>query len=318
MAPSFRGSSATTTSPSPDQPGDENAEPLINENGQLQAYYSSLESRIGYKLLLGGTRHFGYYEEDIYWPFPLAAGLRRMEDKLAEALDLPHGSRVLDAGCGVGHVAMRMAQTHRLRVEAIDVVDHHLYKASRNFKQTGLPPEQLRVRKMDYHNLESLSSQSFDGIYTMETFVHATDPEAVLRGFYRLLRPGGRLVQFEYDHNTLEASPQDMARSMDQVNKYAAMPTNAISHPGVLKKMLEEAGFEGVVVRDYSQNIVPMTRLFFLLALIPYLFVRLLGLERWFINTVAGVEAYRGQGHWHFLAISANKPGAWIDTIKPE
>ncbi|KAI0973102.1 S-adenosyl-L-methionine-dependent methyltransferase [Xylaria arbuscula] len=293
--------------------GDEDTEPLINANPQLQAYYYSLESRIGYRLLLGGTRHFGYYEKNTYWPFPFSRSLRRMEDKLAEVLALPPGARVLDAGCGVGHVALRMAQTYKLRVEAIDVVDHHIYKASRNFKQAGLPPDQLRVRKMDYHNLESLDSLSFDSIYTMETFVHATDPEAALKGFYRLLRPGGRLALFEYDHTANETSLQEVARTIDKVNEYAAMPTNAISHPGVFKRMLEEAGFEDVIVRDYSPNIVPMTRFFFLLALIPYLFVRLLGLEWWFINTVAGVGSYLGYRHWRYLAISAQKPGGSID-----
>ncbi|GAP90147.1 putative methyltransferase type 11 protein [Rosellinia necatrix] len=131
----------------------------------------------------------------------------------------------------------------------------------------------------------------------METFVHATDPEAVLKGFYRLLRPGGRLVQFEYDRNTCEGSPRDMAHSMDQINNYAAMPTNAISHPGVFKRMLEEAGFEDVIVRDYSKNIIPMTRFFYLIAWIPFLIVRFFGLERWFINTIAGVEMFRGREH---------------------
>ncbi|KAI0389533.1 S-adenosyl-L-methionine-dependent methyltransferase [Xylariaceae sp. FL0594] len=290
--------------------------PVINPNPQLQSYYHSAESRIGYRLLLGGTRHFGYYDKDTYWPFPLSWALRKMEDKLAAALALPPGSQVLDAGCGVGHVAIRMAQAHGLRVEGIDIVDHHIAKATRNFERAGLPPGQLRARKMDYHNLESLSSASFDGIYTMETFVHATDPKAVLRGFYRLLRPGGRLAQFEYDHilvdnrETLANTPVlEMVESMHQVNKYAAMPTNAISHPGVFKEMLEEVGFTDVVVRDYSENIVPMTRFFFILAWLPYLLVRLLGLEHWFINTVAGVESYRGRRHWHYVAISARKPG---------
>ncbi|KAI1350357.1 S-adenosyl-L-methionine-dependent methyltransferase [Xylaria sp. FL0043] len=305
-------------SDSADQSREEDTEPPINANPKLQTYYHSLESRIGYKLLLGGTRHFGYYEEDTYWPFPLTKSLRKMEDKLAEALALPPGSRVLDAGCGVGHVALRMAQTFNFRVEAIDVVGHHVYKASHNFEQAGLLQGQLRVRKMDYHNLESLSSQSFDGIYTMETFVHATDPKAVLKGFYHLLKPGGRLVQFEYDHNTPESSPPDMVRSMDKVNEYSAMPTNAISHPGVFKKLLEEAGFEDIVVRDYSKNIIPMTRFFFVLALIPYILVRLLSLERWFINTVAGVESYRGRGHWHYLAISARKPEGPTEAVESQ
>ncbi|KAI2624882.1 S-adenosyl-L-methionine-dependent methyltransferase [Hypoxylon sp. NC1633] len=290
--------------------------PLINSNSELQSYYYSLESRLGYRLLLGGTRHFGYWEHDSYWPFPLSRGLRNMEDKLAEALALPSGSQVLDAGCGVGHVALRMANTHGLRVEAIDVVAHHVSKAQRNIERSGLPNGAVRARRMDYHHLESFAADSFDGVYTMETFVHATDPKAVLSGFYRILRPGGRLVQFEYDHNALDSAPDDIAASMVKVNKYAAMPTNAISHPGVFRHMLEDAGFEDIVVRDYSENIRPMTRLFFLLAIVPYFFIRMLGLERYFINTVAGVGSYRGRRHWHYVALSATKPGGSIEASK--
>lgn len=35
--------------------------PVINDNPELQSYYQSLESRVGYRLVLGGTRHFGYW-----------------------------------------------------------------------------------------------------------------------------------------------------------------------------------------------------------------------------------------------------------------
>lgn len=239
-----------------------------------------------------------------------------MEDKLAEAIALPPGSQVLDAGCGVGHVALRMAKKHGLRIEAIDVVGHHVTKAQQNAERSGLPKGTVRVSRMDYHHLEPFASGSFDGVYTMETFVHATDPKAVLAGFYRILRPGGRLAQFEYDHNELDSAPQDVAVSMVKVNKYAAMPTNALSHPGVFKQMLEEAGFEDIVVRDYSDNIRPMTRIFFLLAIVPYFFIRLFRLERYFINTVAGVGSYRGRDHWHYVAISATKPGGPVEPSK--
>lgn len=75
-----------------------------------QSYYDTLESRIGYKLFLGGTRHFGYYDPGTIWPFPLTPALRRMEDYLYTSLDLPEGAKVLDAGCGVGHVARHLAQ----------------------------------------------------------------------------------------------------------------------------------------------------------------------------------------------------------------
>jgi len=283
--------------------------PLINPNPQLQSYYYSLESRIGYRLVLGGTRHFGYWEHDTYWPFPVSGGLHAMEDKLASALALPAGAHVLDAGCGVGHVALRMAKEHGLRVSCIDLVQHHVDKAQRNIANSGLPKGTVTARRMDYHHLETISDKSLDGIYTMETFVHASDPTSVLRGFYRILRPGGHIAMFEYDHNFLEGEREDLAHSMRQINEFAAMPTNAVSHPGVFKQMLEDAGFVDVVVRDYSKNILPMTRLFWLLGIIPFFFVKLLGLERYFINTVAGVEMHRGYGRWRYVAISASKPG---------
>ncbi|RAL17629.1 class I SAM-dependent methyltransferase [Aspergillus homomorphus CBS 101889] len=294
-------------------------QPLIDKNPQLQSYYHSLESRIGYRIFLGGTRHFGFYEHDTWWPFPISRSLRAMEDKLAGLLELPRGASVLDAGCGVGHVAIHLATEHGYKVQGIDIIEHHLYKARRNITRAGLSEHQVTVRKMDYHHLQSLRRESFDGIYTMETFVHATDPESVLAGFFRLLRPGGRLALFEYDHVLSVADTQEqaaMVEDMRKINEFAAMPTNSRSHPGTFKEMLEDAGFEDVVVRDYSENIRPMTRLFFLVAYVPYLIVTMLGLQRYFINTVAGVQSYRGRDHWHYLAISARKPGTPIEPAK--
>lgn len=292
------------------------SEPLINDNPKLQTYYASLESRIGYRVFLGGTRHFGFYEHDTYWPFPIGRALRRMEDQLASLLNLPEGATVLDAGCGVGHVALHLARKFKYRIQAIDIVDHHVAKAKRNFARAKLPEGQLSVRKMDYHHLESLDDASLDGIYTMETFVHATDPKAVVAGFHRILRPGGRIALFEYDHEFISDSPEDMADSMRKINDFAAMPTNAISHPGFFKKTLEEAGFTDVVVHNYSEKIKPMTRLFYLVAYIPWLIVTFLHLEKYFINTVAGVETYRGHGRWRYVAITAQKPGGTIESIK--
>ncbi|KAK3991070.1 S-adenosyl-L-methionine-dependent methyltransferase [Cladorrhinum sp. PSN332] len=240
---------------------------------QIQSYYASPESRIGYRLILGGTRHFGYYDRDTYWPFPLFKSLRKMEDKLAAALDLPNWAHVLDAGCGYGLVAMRMAETHGLRVSAIDLVERHVKHAKQNIARSGLPGGAITVQQGDYLNLEHIADESLDGVYTMETVVHAADPEAVLRNFYRVLKPGEHLAQFKYDNN-IKKQDKHIDVAMRKVNEFAAMPTNAKSSPGAFKQMLEDAGFEDagfedVVVRDYSANILPMSRFFFLLAIVP-------------------------------------------------
>ncbi len=293
-----------------------NSEPIINNNPALQSYYQSLESRLGYRLVLGGTRHFGFYENGSGWPWPIGRALRKMEEKLLEILALPKGSRVLDAGCGVAHVAIYMARKG-LTIVGIDIIDHHIAKAKRNIARSGLPAGQVTVQKMDYHHLESFQSNSFDGIYTMETFVHATEPEAVVKEFSRILQPGGRLALFEYDQCfESEQALGDLALSMKQVNKYAAMPTNERSKPGFFKDILEEAGFIDVVVRDYSENIKPMLWLFYVMAVVPYFFIRLFHVEAYFINTVAGARGFIGQRYWRYVAITATKPGGKIEGVK--
>jgi sterol 24-C-methyltransferase len=229
-----------------------------------------------------------------------------MEDHLFDTLGLKHGAQVLDAGCGVAHVAIHIAEKGLL-VQGIDIVDHHIMKAQRNIEAQGLKAA-VKVRKMDYHHLDAFAAASFDGVYTMETFVHATDPEGVLQEFLRVLKPEGKIALYEYDHRDMGTVSKNLRNSMDKVNEYAAMPTNTRFDEGVLERMLEEAGFEDIVLEDLSLNIRPMLRLFFAIAIIPYLFITLFGLEAWFVNTVAGVQGYRGRCIWRYVAVSARKP----------
>ena len=280
--------------------------PVINSNHSLQKYYASLESRVGYRLLLGGTRHFGYYEGSS-WPFPISKALRAMEDHLFHTLGLDKGALALDAGCGVGHVAIHLARKG-LKVEGIDVVDRSLETAKQNIAAAGLESA-ISLQKMDYHHLDGYKDSTFEAVYTMETFVHATDPEAAIREFFRILKPGGRIASYEYHHINLISAPPRLKDAIEKINNYASMPSNARFDKGVHQKMLEEAGFQDVSVRDLTANVLPMLKLFFILAYVPYLFVRLLGLEAWFVNTTAGVEGYRAKEYCKYMAVSARKPG---------
>jgi sterol 24-C-methyltransferase len=291
---------------------DESA-PLINKNEALQDYYYALESRIGYGIVLGGTRHFGYYEQDTYNPFPIGAALRRMEDRLAKTLNLPAGSQVLDAGCGIGHVALRLAEAHLLQVQGIDVIDHHIVKARRNIQARGMSGK-VKVRKMDYHHLDAFSNNSLDGAYTMETLVHSTSPETVASEFYRVLKPGGRVVLFEYEHSDMNVDPKGRATSWSMINKYAAMPAHDRFTYGTIGTILKKAGFTDVKTEDITIHVKPMVLFFFLLAYIPYLFVVALGLQKYFVNTMAGVEGWRARHSLKYVIVSGTKPMKIGDT----
>lgn len=283
-------------------------QPPIRPNAALQKYYASFESRIGYRLFLGGTRHFGFYDSAKSSPFSISRALRRMETRLYDALGLAEGSQVLDAGCGVGHVAIYLAQ-HGLRIRGIDLVESHLKKARINVKKSGLD-EKIKLDLADYHDLQILKANSFDGVYTMETFVHATKPLVALKEFYKVLKPGGKLALFEYDHAASSELPSEAVTNLKIVNEHAAMPANQSFEPGVVEKLMSEAGFENVRIEDISQNIMPMLWLFWVVAYVPYLVIRIFGLQSHFINTMAAAEGYDAmkKQYTRYIIVTATKP----------
>ncbi|KAH3917696.1 hypothetical protein HBH56_043690 [Parastagonospora nodorum] len=105
---------------------------------------------------------------------------------------------------------MTMAR-HGLNVQAIDITPHHVANAKKNVRGYGLQ-DRIKVDYANYHNLSQFPDASFDGIYTMETFVHADDPIKVLNNFKRLLKPGGVVVLHEADFSRDSDKLQDVLR----------------------------------------------------------------------------------------------------------
>jgi sterol 24-C-methyltransferase len=266
-------------------------------------YYHTLESRIGYELILGGTKHFGYYEEGTLWPFPISSALRRMEERLYQTLGLTDNALVLDAGAGNGDVAIYMARKG-LKIEAIELVDMHVGWAKANVKSKHLDG-QIEVSQGDYEKLE-FDNETFDGAYTMETLVHAGDPNQAMREFYRVLKPGGVVTHVEYEHD-MDNNPVGR-RAMSLINDYTHMPAFEQFPLGTIRRSLENVGFQNVEVQDLTQNAIPLMRFFFLLAYIPYLIIQLLGLEAHFANAMAAVELWRHRDHVRYRMIKARKP----------
>ncbi|KIX97891.1 uncharacterized protein Z520_06669 [Fonsecaea multimorphosa CBS 102226] len=266
-------------------------------------YYHRLESRIGYRFILGGTRHFGYYKEGTLWPFPIGAALRRMEERLYLTLGLKDNSLVLDAGTGNGDVAIFMAKKG-LRVKAIDLLDMHVQWARENVKRNHLG-DQIEVFSGNYEKLD-FDNDTFDGVYTMETLVHAGEPDQAMREFYRVLKPGGVVTHVEYEHD-MDNNPIGR-NALRRINTYAHMPAFEQFPLNTIRKKLINVGFQDIEVQDLSKNVAPMMRFFFLLAYIPYLIIQLLGMEAYFVNAMAGVELWRHSDDVRLLMVKARKP----------
>ena len=151
----------------------------------------------------------------------MAAAMRRMEDKLGEALALPPGSRVLDAGCGEGDVAIRLRTRFGLEVDGVDLLRPNLRRARAKAARLGLAGS-LRFHRLDYGDLP-FGDRSFDGAYTMETLVHAFDHRQALRELGRVLKPGGALALFEYSVPPRSQMTPEQREAFDFVVERSAM-----------------------------------------------------------------------------------------------
>ncbi|KAK4067195.1 hypothetical protein Purlil1_13918 [Purpureocillium lilacinum] len=236
----------------------------------------------------------------------------RRGSSLYELLDVAPESHILDAGCGCGRVALYMA-SRELYVTAIDVTDRHLERARRNILQLKDLGGRVTVEKMDYHHLEPLAADSFDGVYAMESLCHATNPLQVFQGFLRILRPGGQLVIRDADHPSGDvAMGAEAATMINRISEFGAMPTFQRSKDGLYRELLEEAGFTDVRLYDYSENVKPMLRLFWLLSVVPRFFIKLFGLRNTYSHVDLGWWAYKEQRHWRYVAIAASKHSGYL------
>jgi sterol 24-C-methyltransferase len=272
---------------------------------RVRRYYDHTESRVGYTYLLHGTKHFGWYEAgQSMWSF--SSAMRRMEDELGRRLGLPSDSEVLDAGCGVGDVARTMADKYQLDVTGIDILEFNLDEARKRSATSNI----ARVPTFqfgDYHHLD-FSDESFDGVYTMETLVHAGDPSKVLAEFLRVLRPGGRLVLFEYSHAPEEQMGRAANIALRRVCDLGAMPSWLRLTYGEMESLLEQAGFVVDSAQDVTDHMLPMLHAFSLLGRFPYFLGRLFGQASKVVNAMSGVEWYKHRHVWRYNIYVASKP----------
>lgn len=272
---------------------------------EVRRYYNRTESRLGYRLLLGQTRHFGWYEPGHrMWRF--SAAMRRMEDVLGQRLALPAGAAVLDAGCGVGDVARGLATRFSLDVTGIDLLAVSIRTARRRSSGTGLA-DRTRFHQRDYHDLDFPDGQ-FDGAYTMETLVHSARPRRVLAELYRVLRPGGTLVMFEYSRTPPAQLRPAADEALRRVCELGAMPGWLALPHGELERLARQAGFVVSSVEDVTARMLPMLQAFAILGRLPYLAGRAVGRVDKVVNAMSGVELYRHQDAWRYQIYTATRP----------
>ena len=215
-----------------------------NTPDQIYAYYKL--NHLIYRLHHSqeGFMHFRvsqngcFTDEDIYYqPDFIAKYIRK-------------GDNVLELGSGQGANLLYLAHSFpSARFTGLDLSE---YK--------GLDqPDNARFFQMDYSDLRRFKDSSFDVIYAIETLVHAKDKEKVLREVKRVLKPGGRIIYYDYalsaEYNTFDAHVQ---KAIALISKGGAAAM--IESEEQLRTHFRNVGFTQVHDADLSRETLPDLR----------------------------------------------------------
>ena len=120
---------------------------------------------------------------------------RRWCQELGSLLPKKENLRILDVGTGTGFFAVLLAQAGH-EVEGVDLTPAMLEEARAIAAQHGLS---ITFREMDAQAL-TYAEESFDVVLSRNLTWTLPEPERAYREWFRVLKPGGVLLNFDADY----------------------------------------------------------------------------------------------------------------------
>lgn len=140
----------------------------------------------------------------------------RLQDQAATLVELLHadtvyppGSRVLEAGCGVGAQTVTLARNSPgAQITSIDLSAASLREAEDKVRAAGLA--NVRFQQGDIFALP-FAPASFDHVFVCFVLEHLARPADALRALKGVLKPGGTMTVIEGDHGSAYFHPDSAA-----------------------------------------------------------------------------------------------------------
>ena len=129
-------------------------------------------------------------------------------DRVFDHIRLEPGMRFLDAGCGSGWVARRVAARYpQAEIVGVDLSQDYVTFARQRAATEGLT--NVTFEQGDLQDLR-FGSASFDVVWSQFVLYFLPDPKGAMQGFRRITKPGGKVIAALHQLPALN-SPTDAA-----------------------------------------------------------------------------------------------------------
>ncbi len=122
----------------------------------------------------------------------LGSFFRRIAEDVAAVA--PEGARVLEVGCGPGHLSILLARRHGLDVTGLDIDEAMIERTRANADRPGHGDERRPTFLVGDAASLGFPDGSFDLVLSTLSMHHWSDPAAGLAEIGRVLRPNGRAL----------------------------------------------------------------------------------------------------------------------------
>ncbi|MHB1261716.1 MAG: class I SAM-dependent methyltransferase [Thermoplasmatota archaeon] len=184
------------------------------------------------------------------WGPTLRTWLGPATQQMLDLCNLRQGGAVLDVAAGAGEqtlaAARRVGPTGK--VLATDISPRILEFAEQTAREAGF--SNVTTQTADGEDL-GLPEASFDAVISRVGLIYFPDQQNALRGFLRVLKPGGRFAGIVYstpENNKFFSVPIGIIRR--RANTPPPLPGQpgpfSLGAPGVLEQTLGQAGFRDV------------------------------------------------------------------------
>ena len=127
---------------------------------------------------------------------------RLMNEAAMRELAIRPGERIVDFGSGLGQLSLDMARAAAVAVVGIERSEEQLARAERD------PLLDLRRGDVTDPPLREREWGTFDPAHARFVLEHVLDPLTVVRHMVRAVRPGGRVVLQDDDHDVFRCWPE--------------------------------------------------------------------------------------------------------------